>query len=319
MDFRTEYKIKKGDLTLRPEKPIVGIGSCFATEIIEKMRSCMWNATNPLGTLFNPLSIEKALRLCLTDTDSQQQMTKSFFEDNGIIHSWFFDSRISSFSESESLEKFKEMRSLLMENILKGKTMIVTFGSAYCYFKSTDSEYVVANCHKQDKEMFERKRISPKDIIIKWKDLLLDLKNLVPELRVIFTVSPVRHIRDGLHENNLSKSILLMAVDDLCSMFNFCHYFPSYEIMNDDLRDYRFYASDLVHPSSVAIDYIWEKFKEQYMDSRGIEILKKGEAIRKRIQHRHIIATDLQILTFKEETERQIREFQRLYPDMLET
>lgn len=317
MKFRTEYEARKSDITITPQEPVVGIGSCFAANIVNRMRDCLWNAINPLGTLFNPMSIEKVLRLCLIDTDSQNKFKETLFSDEGVVHSWLFDSSLSGFSEMEIVEKFKKSQGQLIENLLKGKTLIITFGTAFCYFKSSNPEYVVSNCHKQPSNLFVRRQITANEIMEIWKSLLIDLKKLIPEIKVIFTVSPVRHIRDGLHENNISKGILLTAVDELCRMFDFCHYFGAYEIVIDDLRDYRFYADDLVHPSDSAVEYIWEKFQEEYLDKKGKEIIKRGESICKRMKHRPIIATESQKEEFHKETSKLFESFHSQYPDTL--
>lgn len=134
--------------------------------------------------------------------------------------------------------------------------------------------------------MFLRKRLSVSRIVETWSALVCDLKEIYPDLRIIFTVSPVRHLKDGFEGNARSKAILLLATEELCHTHDFCSYFPAYEILNDDLRDYRFYASDLVHPSQEAVEYIWEIFKSTYLDKEGLEILKEGERISKGWKHR---------------------------------
>lgn len=318
MKFRTEYEVKNNGYKLNPQKPIVATGSCFADNIVKKMRSCLWNASNPFGTLFNPLSIERTIKMCLFEKDADKIFMQSLFKDKEVYHSFLFDSSFSSLTKEDCLLKFNKCKDSFQENINLGKTLIITFGTAFCYFLADDSNYVVANCHKQPSHKFIRKKISVSNIVNRWERLITNMQNLIPDLKIIFTVSPVRHVRDGLHENNLSKSILLLAVNELCEGKNNIEYFPAYEILNDDLRDYRFYAEDLVHPTCFAIEYIWEKFKDSYIDNESKLMLKKGEAIVKRINHRHIAAAETEISTFEKGTRQLYNELHQQYPGMLE-
>lgn len=317
MKFRTEIEPDKAGVIIRPEKPIVLLGSCFADNIGGRMRRCLWNAVNPTGVLFNPLSIAAALELSLFDGNAADSYADSIFESEGIYHSWLSDSSGSSDTRRGAIEKFTERTLILREMLGKGQTLCVTFGSAFCYFLASDSATPVANCHKQPATLFTRRRVTADEICDVWISLASRLKELFPKLRIIFTVSPVRHVRDGLHENSLSKSTLLLAVDRICRELDFCHYFPAYEILLDDLRDYRFYASDLVHPSDMAVEYIWEKFRESFIDNSGCEMLKKGEAIYRRADHRPIIADDAKLASFRDETRRIAESFRQAYPDSL--
>lgn len=317
MKFRTECKIENDGLRLDPRKPVVAAGSCFAQNIISKMRSCLWNASNPLGVLFNPLSIEKAIRLAILSKENEDEFANTLFRDKDWFHSWSFDSSFSSQCEKDSIKKFRLHTDEFRKNLKEGQTLIITFGTAYCYFLKEKKDEVVANCHKMPSTFFERRRISIEEITGRWSNLLNELKQVMPDLQVIFTVSPVRHLRDGLHENNLSKSILHLSIDNLCRTFDFCHYFPAFELVNDDLRDYRFYADDMTHPSESAIEYIWENFRKSLLDESGNDFLKRGEAIWRRASHRPILATDDEIQKFKEETIRQYNEFIKTYPSAL--
>lgn len=318
MKFRTECEIKKPKLTLNPENPVIGIGSCFAENITLRMRESLWDASNPLGVLFNPISIARAIRLSLLEYKESDFIKQSIFCYNKIYHSWLADSGCSSLSAEETIENLQNKQSQVLNSFKKGKTLIITFGTAYCYSLADDPKYVVANCHKMPNSMFSRFRMSVEGIVNLWRQILNDLKNQYGEnLKIIFTVSPVRHIRDGLHENNISKSILLLSIEELCNEFDFCEYFPAYEIINDDLRDYRFYSYDLVHPSQIAIDYVWEKFKEAYLDAKGIETLKEGEKIVKRLAHRPIVANPDAITKFMSETMIMLKDFQTRNPHSL--
>lgn len=297
MEFRTAYTPRHADFILDPSHPVVTLGSCFADNIAGRMRKCLWNAQNPLGTLYNPLSIERAISISLFSGDYESEFNESLVEQSGVCHSWLFDSRVSDRSCDGCLDNFICEKELFSDMLEKAQALFVTFGTSWCYFLSDRQDYVVANCHKFPSATFSRRRLSVDEITRIWTDLASRLRERYPQLRIVFTVSPVRHIKDGLEGNALSKATLLLAVEEICSHLDFCSYFPAYEILTDDLRDYRFYADDLVHPSDKAVDYIWEIFKATYLDSDGEKLLKEGENIVKGYGHRPLLA-------IKEETEK---------------
>lgn len=317
MKFRTECEIKKPFLHLSTERPIVGIGSCFAENIVAKLRQCMVRAVNPLGVLFNPLSIAEAIELCVLDHSSIEKFEASLFRSEDLWHSWLFDSNFSSLSREKSKEIFEKRSIEFRETFNQAQTILVTFGTSYCYFKSDDHQEVVANCHKQGSDKFVRIRISIDEIVARWSDLCTSIKKEKDELNIVFSVSPVRHVRDGLHENNLSKAILMLAIEELCQKFDYCHYFPAFELLNDDLRDYRFYAADLVHPSETAIDYIFEKFVDTYFDETARATLKQGHDIYRRLNHKPILKESAAFQRFTEETQRKYEEFIKNHPGCL--
>lgn len=289
MKFRTEYRAAASTLRLDPRRPIALIGSCFAQNMAQKMEECGWEVFCGGGTLYNPLSIAKVLSLLLFDEDWEETFSRSLFEADGVVHSWLFDSHFSCPGASECVENVKETRDALLRVLDDAQALIVTFGTSWCYFLESEPDCVVANCHKQHPDTFERRRISPSIICDVWCRLLNELRLRFPNLTVILTVSPVRHLKDGFEGNSRSKAALLLAVEDICGKNTDTLYFPAYEILCDDLRDYRFYASDLVHPSQSAIEYIWEKFCLTFIDESGEQILKDGKKERLRRLHRPII------------------------------
>lgn len=309
MKFRTEYIPPRPSLILSPAAPLLLTGSCFADYMARRMQRARWEAANPAGVHFNPLSIARVLELTLLSESPEREFRKSLFNAGGIWHSWLFDSGLSARSEEECLARFREITSRMRMLLNKGRRLCVTFGTAWCYFLAAAPNNVVANCHKQPQRLFERRRISTADITAAWLSLIPRLRERYPRLDIIFTVSPVRHIRDGLHENALSKSILLLATEEICTRTEGAHYFPAYEILCDDLRDYRFYANDLVHPSEQAVEYIWEKFCDTFLDSEGRERLRKGEMLTRRLEHRPIISDTPAAREFEEETRRLLDEF----------
>lgn len=285
MKFRTQYSPEKGDLVLDPEKPVVFVGSCFSQNIASVMREHSWDSFLPFGTLYNPLSISLAIDLFCDIEKGKERFETSLYQYNGIWNSSFFDSSFSSVRKEDCLEEFISRQNQFIHSINQGKILIVTFGTSICYFDTATSE-VVGNCHKLPSQNFYRRRLSIEEIVVNWKYLIEDLSRRFPGLNIIFTVSPVRHLKDGFTGNSHSKAVLQLAVEEICNSNFTCHYFPAYEILNDDLRDYRFYASDLCHPSEEAIEYIWENFIETYLDQRGKKLLEEGLRQMKSANHR---------------------------------
>lgn len=234
---------------------ILLLGSCFADNIGAKFAEHYFQTTiNPLGTLYNPASI------ALSITDSQHPILDSrLIYHNGLWHSMMhhgtFSGKDKAAVQARCLDGYERLQRALKE----ATTVIVTFGTAWVY--EMDGQ-VVANCHKLPANRFTRRCLAVDEIVEMWQPIVASM----PDKQWIFTVSPIRHVKDGLHANQVSKAILLQAVDELGQS-----YFPSYEIMMDELRDYRFYAEDMVHPSQVAVEYIWQRFVETYMteDTRG--------------------------------------------------
>jgi hypothetical protein len=263
MKLQTIVDIPASPWKIGYEDKILMIGSCFSDEISEQMQQRYLNVTcNPFGTLYNPLSIAKAL----TMTEVPELV-----EYEGLWHSMAHHGSYSKATKEEAENAVQASIETMQKALQEATVVIVTFGTAWVYEK--DGE-IVGNCHKLPEHCFTRRRPSVEEIVGAWQPIL----NRYPDKHWLFTVSPIRHIRDGLHENQLSKSTLLQTVGQLGD------YFPSYEIMLDELRDYRFYADDLVHPSSLAVTYIWERFVDTFCTPQT-----KNELVlqHKRWKHEH--------------------------------
>ena len=258
MKLQTIVDIMPSAWKIGYEDKILMLGSCFSDAIGEQMEQRYLQVTrNPFGTLYNPLSIAQAM---------QMTAVPPLVEHNGLWHSM---AHHGAFSRSTKEEAEKAVRGSIetMQRALEEATVIiVTFGTAWVYEWSVVSgqwsvvsgqhSAVVGNCHKLPAECFTRRRLTAEEIIAAWQPIIERYSNK----RWLFTVSPIRHVKDGLHANQLSKAVLLQAVEMMSNQYAAVSYFPSYEIMLDELRDYRFYADDLVHPSSLAVNYIWERF-----------------------------------------------------------
>ena len=333
MQFRTIYTPERADFTLSPECPVVMLGSCFSDNMAQKMRSALWNASNPLGTLYNPLSIRNTLEIFLSEDSFKERFLHSLFKDNtGKHRSFLGDFRLAGCDGEEAFEKAEKARSILTESLKKAEALFITFGTSICYSLIYNKEEslsensgncsrerllsaTVANCHKLPASRFERYRLTEEEITEMWVDLCKKIKTRFPQLRIVFTVSPVRHLKDGFIANSRSKAILQLAIENICDRLDFCSYFPAYEILNDDLRDYRFYASDMAHPSQQAVDYIWEIFKETFVDEAGKSFIKEGEKIFKGLQHRPLLMTPQEEKAYRDLGRNRYEDFLKRHPE----
>lgn len=258
-DLLTKVVVPNSGRKIGYDDKLLLLGSCFADNIGEKFGTHYFQMlSNPYGTLYNPASIAAILSPI---ANIQFPISNPpIIEWGGLWHSMLHHGSFSHSDRAQVLLHCEQSRELLHAFLQEATVVIVTFGTAWVY------EYegkVVSNCHKMPTNRFVRRRLSVDEIVAMWQPLL----QAMPDKHWIFTVSPIRHIKDGLHENQLSKAILLQAVEELVNKAN-CDkvgYFPSYEILLDELRDYRFFAEDMVHPSPVAVEYIWQRFVDTYM------------------------------------------------------
>jgi hypothetical protein len=242
---------------------------------------------NPQGILFNPISIASNLESSIS---KREYKDPDIFLLNGIWSSWDFHSAFSNINMVAALSAMNESINNTHAALSKAKFLIVTFGSAYQYFLRAEytelnEQYGVANCHKAPGKWFDKQLLTIAEMQEKWKQVLASLQLFNPGLNVIFTISPVRHYRDGLIENNRSKARLLELTHLLVDECSNCHYFPAYELVIDVLRDYRFYDQDMVHPNSQAAQYVWEQFVDTYMNDETKQLLKRINEIMTASKH----------------------------------
>lgn len=287
MDFRTVIPPLKGmEGTVSYDSSIVMLGSCFTDNIGSRLTNALFDCNaNPCGTLYNPASIASTLLDILYERPYSEQ---DLFQHDGLWRSFSHHSRFSGPDKQQVLDSINTSLRGAVKSIASASSLIVTFGTAWI-FRLADGNNVVANCHKMPSSMFKREMLSSTQIYGLWKKMLRELSARFPQLKVIFTVSPIRHLSDGAHANQLSKAALLEAIDRLVNEFpSQAVYFPAYEIMLDDLRDYRFYAADMVHPSEVAVDYIYDIFCRSFMTENVIADSKICESLNRRLSHRPI-------------------------------
>lgn len=284
MNFRTQVELPKNETEIRHSERIMLWGSCFAENIGNRLLENKFRCqVNPFGILYNPLSIAEALKQVMEGRIYQKT---DLFTAGGQWHSWMHHGVFSSVDASACLSAINEHLSLATRELSSVDWLVVTWGTAYIYALKGKERMIVGNCHKQPDKLFERKRLHVDEIVDVWQSLLAGLKDVNPSLKVLFTVSPIRHAKDGMHGNQLSKATLLLAINDLCEKCPDCYYFPSYELVMDELRDYRFYADDMIHLSSKAIDYIWECFGQCYFRAETQEIIREWEEIRRGLEHK---------------------------------
>lgn len=282
MLFQTNIKIPFYKGIINHNSQIFSLGSCFADNIANKLHDDMFKViSNPFGVMFNPESIAQSLERI---SNNVSFTAEDFSLSNGIYFSFSLHSSFSSQYLDDSISNVNKSLAEANSCISKAKILIITFGTAYVY--KLNGERVVANCHKESQSNFVREALSVTEIVERYKSLLSKLWQKY-DFKVLFTVSPIRHLRDGIHENQVSKSILHLAINELVNWNpDKCLYFPSYEIMMDELRDYRFYAEDMVHPSDLAVGYIYEKLIESTMSDETIKVLPQIRSYVKLTQHR---------------------------------
>ena len=312
MEFRTTVKTGENRDWLHHSDKVVLLGSCFSDSIGAKMRGAFIRATvNPMGTLYNPMSIASAVdRL----THATPVAGMDLFMQGGVWNSYDFHSRYSLPDKQATLDRMNQRIVMGHEALKDARLLTITLGTAIVYRLKSTGE-IVANCHKVPQHEFERKMATVDEITRELDTMIVKLHELNPELRIIFTVSPIRHIADGLATNSLSKAMLHVSIHEaIAAHRDYCDYFPAYEIMMDDLRDYRFYASDMVHPSDVAVEYIWQAFQATYLDDRSALALARCERINKRLQHRPMSASREAVERFNTDTAGIVRNLIKEYP-----
>jgi len=286
MQFRTKIPIPKTNHPIEYNSKIVSLGSCFAVNMAEKLDYFKFqNVCNPFGILFHPLAIEKLIHFAVSH--------KVFYEADIFFHNerWHCFEAHSDLSDSNKenlLQHLNQITRLSYQQITEATHVIITYGTSWVY-RNVESNKIVANCHKVPQKQFTKELLSVKTIQDSIKNTIALIRKVNPNCNFIFTVSPVRHIKDGFVENNVSKSHLISSLHDILNTAN-CklqtEYFPSYEIMMDELRDYRFYAEDMLHPNQVAVDYSWERFRETYISENDFATMDTVESIQKSLAHR---------------------------------
>jgi hypothetical protein len=279
--FRTPIELVNPRFYINHSHQIYSIGSCFAGCMGRRFNQNKFKSlSNPFGVIFNPLSLFKLL-----EADSSTNWKDGLLKNKELWYHYDLHSEVTAESETAMLQLIQERVNESRRVLDNADVLIITFGTALVYRHKSTGE-TVANCHKMPGSLFDKLLLSPEEIMDSATSYLDAFFQKRPDARVILTVSPVRHIKDTLPMNAVSKSVLRYAAHCIESKYDKVHYFPSYEIMNDELRDYRFYKSDMIHPSEVAEEYIWERFSEVYFESTTLELLEKWGKLHRAINHK---------------------------------
>lgn len=283
--FRTAVQVPESKQKIDYSTGILAMGSCFTEHIGGRLEHYKFNIDlNPFGIVYNPLSLHHQLRYLMGD---QFFTREDLFSDKGMYHSFLHHGNFSGNNADLVLEHINTRIELAREQLKHAHLLIFSLGTAWA-FSLKDNGQVVSNCHKVPAAQFDRQLLTVEKIMDTLGGTLAKLLEHYPKMRILLTVSPVRHLKDGAVGNQRSKATLLMATHQLVDEHERIGYFPSYEIMNDELRDYRFYARDMAHPSDIAIDYIWHKFFQAYIDRKAHQLMQQVEDIQNAASHRPI-------------------------------
>ena len=308
MQFKLDYTFNTRH-TCSIRNSFLMLGSCFADEVGGVMHSELFDVlVNPHGVVFNPLSLSQLLK--------DYGLQKKYTHDDLLSHSGQYMSlkHHGKFRHNDAvalLHQLNDATEKASAYLLHTDVVILTFGSAWIY-EWVNNKEIVANCHKLPASMFSKRLLTIEEIVEAYVAVLS--ADIFQHKKIIFTVSPVRYIRDGLHENNISKSILFLAIQRLVSLFSNADYFPSYEIVTDELRDYRFFKEDLIHPNDLAIKFVYNKFCENLLDKESNDILKEIRPVIKMRNHRTIFQDSIEQHKFNEITAQKLNSLLSKYP-----
>lgn len=310
MKFRTEINITPLTQTISYGDGILFLGSCFADEVGNLCKGLGFNAqVNPFGVLYNPVSIANAIHRL---QNGKPFIHKEVVQTGEEYYCTFSHStEFWRHNETELLECVNNSLKTAGEHFAQSKWIVISFGTAWVYRYRQTLE-VVANCHKKPSSLFDRFRLSIPQIVT----VLSDLINSHPDKQFVFTVSPLRHLKDGLHENQLSKAALLMAVNEVCERFDNAHYFPAYEILLDELRDYRFYKEDMLHPTDQAVRYIWEKFVEFAINPNEKPAMQAAFELKQMLHHKPLFPDSDAFRKFELLREKKTGELRNVFPNV---
>ena len=329
MDLFTRIDIPAADFNIDYESRIAFFGSCFADNISAQFSARKFNVlANPFGTVYNPLSIARKIRAI---ADEKVFGERDIFQDarhEGLWHSWDAHGSLSGATREECLAKMNEAATRTREFLQKADVVFITLGTAFIYYlkdcpaaNGNALGRAVANCHRQDPSLFERRMLGVEEAARALGDIVRDLRKIRTDIRIVFTVSPLRHMGDGAHENSLSKATLQLAADEIVKRESktavpSTTYFPSFEIVMDELRDYRFYADDMIHLSKTAEEYIFERMAETYCSEKTRKDIAQVEKFMKMANHRIVDADSDSAMEFAKKRAAQARELEIQIPGL---
>lgn len=311
MIFRTEIKNNPLERTLVYGDGLLFMGSCFADEVGGICKGLGFNAqVNPFGTLYNPFSVANSLQRLYSGQpfahDEVIEVGEGFYcTFNHNTDFWYP-------SEEALINKINTHLAEAHKHFVNAKWVVISLGTAWV-FRNIITKEVVSNCHKLPANRFERVFLGTQPTV----EILSEVLRVFPDKQFVFTVSPLRHLKDGLHENQLSKASLLLAVDEVCKTFDNAHYFPAYEILLDELRDYRFYKEDMVHPTDQAVRYIWEKFVDFAINPSEYPAMKAAEELKQMLLHKPLFPESEAYRKFEALKVQKVEDIKKRYPKVI--
>lgn len=308
-NFRTTVRVVPSQHPLHLKSKVFTIGSCFADAIGSRLTTYKFpSLINPFGVIYNPVSIHKSLGYAIT---SKQPNPETYLKNAEVFANYDFHSALSSLDQPSLEKEIDKTISSAHQFLQNADWLFITYGTAWVYERKETNE-VVANCHKMPAESFNKRLLNTKQIISSFETLYNALKVFNPSIRIILTLSPVRHIKDTLELNSVSKSILRVACHYLSEMFSDVEYFPAYEMMMDDLRDYRFYKTDMLHPGEDAEDYIWENFVNSYFTPDVKNFVSEWKRILAALSHKPFHPTTAAHQHFLKQTLKKLEELKKI-------
>ena len=316
LKFKLTLASKRSENSIGYRDQLFLIGSCFSENMGAKLNTHLFKVfENPHGVLFNPISVAQSLSDCI---NHKQYAEADLFQLNEVWNSWNHHSRYSGITPKDAVEKINNSITKAHAFLKTADHIVITLGSAWVYQLNSQSPFtagqVVANNHKAPATWFDKALMKPDALVLLLNKMVKDLLQFNAHLQIIFTISPVRHLREGLVENNRSKAVLIQAVHEIVDSIDNTAYFPSYEYVIDDLRDYRFYAEDLVHPNYAASNYVWEKWVETYMNEETQNIMKQVAELQLAMQHKPFFAGSTQHKEFLQNCIAKSERLLSLYP-----
>lgn len=311
--FRTLIDIEKSDIFFNHHLPVLTFGSCFSSNIGDLiLKSGFHGAINPFGVLYNPISIANAINRMIENTPYSPN---EIIENNGLWVSLDHHGSYSKSSQDETLQNINNEIETLHQIIKNECVILITLGSSHVY-KWTKNNQITGNCHKFPSKYFTKSMLTSEEIIEKLSETIQTIYQQNSATKIIFTISPVRYLSDGFFENQISKSTLHIAIAELQKRHQRISYFPAYEIMMDDLRDYRFYTNDMLHPSPLAIEYIWEHFKNTYLENETQKKIQVITEFEKALNHRPFQEKSATYYNFIEAQLGKIKQFKISNPEI---
>jgi hypothetical protein len=320
MDFHLEFTPKVFATKINHQHKLLLIGSCFTENIGAKLKQYKFSVLeNPNGILFNPISITKSVTSYISNKEYAEP---DLFYQNESWNSWEHHSRFSHPEKEKCLQTINQSQQQAHNFLKDTDWVLITLGSAFGYTLRTSAEAtsatiegnVVANCHKVPTDKFNKKLLSLDEVVTALQEMLDKLLAFNTTIKIIFTISPVRHLRDGFIENNRSKATLIQAVHSLAEKQEHIFYFPAYELVIDDLRDYRFYAEDMVHPNYAATNYVWDKFVSTCIDEPSQKLMKEINTINAAKSHKSFNPTSQQHKSFLHNNLERVKQLSKLHP-----